>query len=158
LSGNPRLLSDYDYPYRNKPEFGAEWDFDNGFSAVWNLVKIVPTTQHWARVLWELLRDCPSPNSFNGAEEAIIRWQIDSRPLSDAPRWHERETSFFLRSRIADRLPANEALLKQSDAASRLSFYRRFHRHEFPNWQELLGNEKGEECIKNAFKNHDLLY
>jgi hypothetical protein len=88
------------------------------FKAAWELTATAPNTPRWANVLYQLLRNCePPPTSFEPIP-ALSRWHL----LDD-----QRDYGFYLRSRLADLLKADNALLNSKDPALRQSFYRRFN-------------------------------
>jgi hypothetical protein len=67
----------------------------------------------------------------------LERWQIDP-PQSESLGW--RGDVFYLRSRLADRLRAYEALRDHPDEACRSSFWRRFNPSLFPDWPEKFSS------------------
>ncbi len=124
VKDNPRLARPDDRLYRLMDGF-KQYSHDSVFSAAWALAEKVPNTINWAGVLYGLLRKCPLPFDFD--------------PIPILERWHfasddQEDVGFYLRSRLADVLEANDALLTANDAALRVSFYERFLPTEFPDW------------------------
>jgi hypothetical protein len=146
IGRNERLSQPYSSVYIDG---FADHSYSEVFSSAWKLTKVVPANQQWAGALYNLLWNTIKPSNFYGVNEAgvdevIERWRIDSPPKSDPPRWYERSSSFYVRSLLADLLPADENLLKADDPALRMSFYRRFPPKKFNNWPEFLEKDSSE--------------
>src|ERR1700733_12705159 len=99
------------------------------FKAAWELTATVPNTPRWANVLCVLLRNCePPPTSFD--------------PIPVLSRWHhlqhdQGDYGVYLRSRLADLLKADDALLNSNDPALRKVFYRRFNPASYQRWPDF---------------------
>jgi hypothetical protein len=148
IADNPRLSTPYDES--GWMDGWAQHDYYKVFSDAWNLANIMPTTVPWAFALWMLLRQTQPPPGFK-PRPAINRWQIDP-PIEPSEQYPRRPYSFGLRSRLADLLKSDEALLQADDLALRLSFYRRFNPTLFPNWSQFYGRD-GEDFLDAARSN-----
>jgi hypothetical protein len=121
----------------------ADYLYHKPFDAAWNLVKTVPVNREWAAALWSLLEKTQPAATFDGVTAAIERWRVDA-PMPKPVKWYDRPPSFRVRSLIADRLQADNALVASEDAALRTSFYRRFQPPQFPNWPDFIKEDHGE--------------
>jgi len=148
LGDNPRLSTPYDATYMHG---WSDYKYHSVFTAAWKLAATVPTTQEWAAVLNNLLRNALPPSGFDNIEEVLQRWRIDP-PKKDDDKYYTPGYGFYLRSRLADLLEANQALLDLPDLALRQSFYRRFSPLEFKDWPVFLerdGEDFAFEVIRN---------
>ena len=136
IAGSPRLSRARDDTFFDGY---AEHAYDKAFQATWNLAKTVPTDQHWAGALWEILRRCERPQSggIDNLDQAIERWRIDRSFVDKSRRW-ERSQSFYVRTLLAGFLRADQDLLNSDDPALRSSFYRRFSPLEFRDWPAFI--------------------
>jgi hypothetical protein len=149
LAGNKRLSKPYDGPF----DGWAEYKYNQVFDAAWDLTRAAPTDQKWAAVLSSLLCRANRPPGFKDLEGTIERWRIDE-PIEE-PKWHLRSNSFILRSYIADFSRADDDLLRSSDPALRMSFYRRFSPWQYKDWPDYLTRD-GEEFVNAALENFEL--
>lgn len=148
IAGNERLNRPHDSDYLDGYE---EHLYHKPFDAAWGLAKTVPVNQEWASALHSMLEKTQPAVSFDGVQQALERWRIEP-PLPKPVPWFKRKPSFLLRSLIADRLQADEALHRAKDPALQMSFYRRFQPAAFPNWPDFL-NDDGEEFFQNVLEN-----
>jgi hypothetical protein len=149
LGGNKRLST----PYSNEYFDGwVEYCYEKVFNIAWGLAAKVPTTQNWAYVLNELLRNTHTPHKLENLDHVIHRWRID-REIKEDDRYYNPGYSFDLRSRLADLLEANEELRQSHDMALRNSFYRRFSPIKFPDWVDFLKDEKEESINELIYRN-----
>jgi hypothetical protein len=154
VADNPRLSTPYDESrWAGWRDGLTEHDYNKVFSDAWNLANSIPTTEPWAYALWMLLRQTQPPLIFE-PKHAINRWQVDP-PIEPSEQYPLRPYSFGLRSRLADLLKADEALLQADDLALRLSFYRRFNPARFPNWSQFYDRD-GEDLLDAARSNEAL--
>jgi hypothetical protein len=151
LSGNKRLSKPYDSPYFDG---WLEYKYNQVFDAAWDLTRAAPTDQKWAAVLSSLLWRANRPPGFKDSEATIERWKIDE-PIEQEPKWYLRSDSFNLRSYIADFSRPDDDLLHSSDAALRMSFYRRFSPWRYKSWPDFLTRD-GEEFVNAALENLEL--
>ena len=145
VSDNPRLSTPYDDSYLDGH---AEYSYNKVFTDAWKLTAILPNTQRWAAVLYHLLYRCQSPVGFEPLP-AINRWYF--RPQNEA----DQDGAFFLRSRLADLLEPNDALLRATDAALRSSFYRRFQPTKYPRWDAFAASDQ-DYFLDSAIDNINL--
>lgn len=132
-SDNERLIT----PYNDKYMDGyAEYSYHSVFEAAWKLTLTSPVTAKWAAILYHLLYRCLPPISFD-VVPALERWY--------------QPYGFFMRSRLADILKADDTLLKSRDAALRISFYRRFDPSVYREWPEFVSDV--ENFLENALYN-----
>lgn len=148
LGDNLRISTPYDETYLCGY---SDYSYHNVFTAAWQLAATVPVTLEWAVVLCKLLRKAQAPVGLEGLEQIIERWYIDSPKTSD-DRYYNDGCGYYLRSRLADLLNADDQLLNSEDLALRQSFYRRFSPWEFNNWPEFLAKD-GEEFVQDAMQN-----
>jgi hypothetical protein len=147
LGDNPRLARPYD---DHVLDGWSDYSYHKVFTAAWNLTLSLPTTKQWAVALSQLLKHCLPPTNFD-AVAALLRWYIDDlQENSDSsPAF---QYGFYLRTRIADLLKADETLLKSGDIALRASFYRRFDPKLYSNWATLAERD-GEAFLEAALAN-----
>jgi len=145
LGDNSRLSATYDETFLDG---FSDYMYHEVFTAAWQLCATVPATQEWAAVLVHLLYKAQSPVGFKEVGEVIERWRIDP-PKKEDDRYYNSGHAFYLRSRLADLLEADEQLLNSPDLALRQSFYRRFSPWKFKNWPEFLEKD-GEEFVQEA--------
>jgi hypothetical protein len=146
VGDNPRLSKPYDDRW---VDGYADYSYHKVFNDAWNLTKTVPATVEWAAVLAHLLRNCLPPSNFDPIP-AISRWYIDAAQNAEERNWHGY--GFYVRSRLADLLNADDALRNADDLALRTSFYRRFDPRRYPNWKTLAPKD-GEEFLTAALEN-----
>jgi hypothetical protein len=143
---NPRLVTPYNETFMDG---WSDYSYHSVFSAAWKLAETAPNTMRWASVVYHLLNRCLSPVDFNSTV-AIPRWHFEVEKDKD-----QRNIGFYLRSRLADVLRADEALLKSSDPALRDSFYKRFHPSQFPQWPHFAKSDP-EYFLDAAMQNMNL--
>jgi hypothetical protein len=136
---NSRLSTPYDDSYLDG---WSDYSYHSVFKAAWELTATAPNTPRWANVLYQLLRNCePPPTSFE--------------PIPVLSRWHlQDDYGFYLRSRLADLLKADNALLNSKDPALRQSFYRRFNPASYQRWWEFATADQEyflDEALWNQF-------
>jgi len=150
LGRNPRMSAEYD----NRVLDGwAEYSHGRIFSLAWDLARHLPATKTNACVLYELLQHTATPVGYDNPEEVIERWRIEEKP-KDGER--PLAYSYFLRSRLADVLDADEQLLISDDCALRESFYRRFSPWKFKDWPSFI--ERDGELAFDALVENDELW
>jgi hypothetical protein len=132
----------------------ADYSYGRVFTAAWNLAGTVPVEQRWASILEMLLRRCVKPSLVTDPDSLIARWRIDT-PRRDDDKYYLPSSSFYLRTRLADLKPAEQALLDSDDLALRLSFYRHFSPWEFKEWPTFLDKD-GTEFVDAALYNDQL--
>ena len=147
LGDNARLSAPYE---ETRLDGYRDYKYHKVFSAAWQLCATMPTTQEWAAVLFDLLHKAQPPTGFKGVGDTIERWRIDP-PKKEDDRYYNPGYAFYLRSRLADLLEADEQLLNLPDLALRQSFYRRFSPWKFKNWPEFLEKD-GEEFVQEAIR------
>jgi hypothetical protein len=139
VSDNERLMT----PYDDKIMDGyADYSYHSVFEAAWKLTLTAPVTAKWAGVLYHLLYRCLPPHSFD-AVAAIKRWYFPPTKEGEI-----RDYGFYLRSRLADVLKADDALLTSKDVALRTSFYRRFDPGVYRRWPDFVSDV--EYFLENA--------
>jgi hypothetical protein len=151
IKDNPRLITSPD----NGLDGYKRYSHDSLANAAWALAEKVPNTPTWARVLFELLRKCPLPFEFDPIP-VFERWHFS--PEMDEAGNYSNLFSFpgiLLRSRLADVLETDDALLTASDPAMRVSFYERYSPSEYPNWLEFAKTDK-EFFLHGALHNKHL--
>ena len=131
VSDNERLRTPYDDTFMDGY---SDYSYHKVFETAWKLTLTAPVTPRWASVLYHLLYRCLLPHSFD-AIAAIGRWYF---PTTEEGK--TRDYGFHLRSRLADALKADDALLTSRDAALRTSFYRRFDPGKYRRWPELVSD------------------
>ena len=136
---NTRLSTPYDDSHLDG---FADYLYHKVFDAAWALAATVPNTPHWAYVLCRLLQNCKPPTSFD--------------PIPVLSHWHlQPDDGMYLRSRLADLLKADDALLKSKDPALRQSFYRRFNPVTYKNWPNFAKADE-EHFLDEALFNQSL--
>jgi hypothetical protein len=148
LGDNPRLAKPYDDRFLDG---WSDYMYHRVFAAAWNLTVSLPATIQWAVALSHLLKNCSPPRNFD-AVVALSRWYIDDAPGSSATNPPAVQYGFYLRTRIADLLKADEALLKSDDVALRASFYRRLDPQRYPTWAKFAERD-GEAFLEAALVN-----
>jgi hypothetical protein len=148
LGDNPRLATPYDDTFLDAMD---DYNYHEVFTDAWELTMTVPTTQEWAHTLCNLLSNAEPPVGIKNIEQLIERWSIDPLKKND-DTYYTPGYGFYLRSRLADLLDADERLLNSPDLALRLSFYRRFTSWRFKIWPEYLAKD-GEEFVQAAIQN-----
>ncbi|MEO6025041.1 MAG: hypothetical protein ABIP64_18400 [Burkholderiales bacterium] len=151
LGENARLATPYDASHLDG---WADNDYNRTFTMAWELTTTVPTTQDWAAVLESLL--CKAQGGLKEEEimPTIERWRIDP-PRKDGDSYYDPGYGFYLRSRLADLLKADDNLLSATDFVLRYSFYRRFSPQKYRNWPDFLQKD-GEEFVSQAMDNMNL--
>ena len=102
----------------------------------------MPVSQRMAGALEALLRNVPVDHPAPPAmpiHAVLRRWQIDP-PRSESLGRRGDAFYLYLRSRLADRLPADEALRDHPDEACRGSFWRSFDPSLFLDWPEKFSS------------------
>jgi hypothetical protein len=145
LAKNPRMSTPYDETFLDGY---SDYSYHKVFSAAWRLAETVPVTPRWANVLYHLLNTCVPPRDV-GALAMISRWYFPTESADQI------DAGFFLRSRLADLLAADKALLGSRDPALRFSFYRRFRPTDFPSWFKFAETD-GEHFLDSALDNPNL--
>lgn len=159
LGKNPRMSAEYD---RRILDGWAEYHHENVFSLAWELARTFPTTKTNAYVLYELLQHTAVPVGYDNPEEVLERWRIEEEP-KDGSR--SLAYSYFLRTRLADVITADDKLLSSNDPAVRESFYRRFSPWQFKDWPTFIEKDGGfafDAIVENyelwrSAENRDLL-
>jgi hypothetical protein len=141
---NSRLATPYDEAWMDGY---AEYSYNKVFSAAWNMTLTIPATPRGAATLAHFLAKVLPPTNFD-ATAALKRWFLPNE--GGGLDW-----GFYLRSRIADLLPADDQLLKSPDKALRLSFYRRFQPSRQKDWVKLLTLD-GDDGLSAALSNHNI--
>jgi hypothetical protein len=151
IKDNPRLLT----PPDNSLMDYKRYSHDSVASAAWALAEKVPNTRKWASVLIELLRKCPLPFDYDPIP-VFERWHFDAE-MDEAGKYPDFYScsGFLLRSRLADILEADDALLTTDDPALRVSFYERFSPSEYPDWLEFAKADR-EFFLHGALHNKHL--
>lgn len=149
LGKNPRMSTKYN---RNILDGYAEYTHNRVFSVAWELARYLPTTKANAYALYKLLSGTAVPVSYDNPEEVIARWRLGEK--SEHAK-HPFGYAYFLRSRLADALDANEKLLNSNDPAMKESFYRRFSPWEFKNWPDFI-NQEGRFAFQAMVENDAL--
>lgn len=144
LGRNPRMSTPYNYIYLDGLE---EYNYEKVFTAAWQLTATAPVTETWAITLAGLLYKAEPPSPGLDIASLIDRWS----PAPTEPNEPYRNY-YFLRTRLADLLNANEQLLNSNDIALRCSFYRRFSPAEFPDWHTFIARD-GETFVQEAVLN-----
>src|SRR5258706_891490 len=150
LGDNPRMSKPYD---ERVLDGWAQYKHERIFKLAWELAKTIPTEPVYASVLSSLLSRTKVPVNFENTHSAIERWRIEK---PDEIERHPLESSYWLRSRLADALKADDDLLNSDDSALRLSFYRRFDPHGYVEWPKFI--EKDGELAFNAMLRNDNLW
>jgi hypothetical protein len=145
LAKNPRMSTPYDETYLDGYR---DYSYNKVFSSAWQLAETLPATRRWASVLYYLLENCVPPRGVNPTA-MIGRWYF---PTESADKM---DAGYFLRSRLADLLAADNALLGARDPALRSSFYRRFRPPDFPSWFKFAESDS-EHFLDSALHNSNL--
>jgi hypothetical protein len=148
LGNNPRLAKPYDDRFLDG---WSDYSYHKVFTAAWNLTASLPATKQWAVALSHLLKNCLPPTNFD-AVIALSRWYIDDPPDKSAKNPPAFQYGFYLRTRIADLLKVDDALLKSDDIALRASFYRRFDPRRYPSWVKFAETD-GEAFLEAVLGN-----
>jgi len=149
LGRNPRMSADYDDRILDG---WAEYRHGRIFSLAWDLARHLPITETNAYVLYELLQNTALPGGYDNPEEVLERWRIEDEPKDES---RSLESSYFLRTRLADILTADDKLLNSNDRAVRESFYRRFSPWRFKDWPNFIERD-GELAFDGMVKNEEL--
>lgn len=149
LGCNPRMSAECD---RRNFDGWAEYRHERVFSLAWELARNLPTTKTNAYVLYELLQNTAVPVGYDNPEEVLERWRIENDP-KDGSR--SLATSYFLMTRLADVLEADDKLLNSNDHAVRESFYRRLSPWQFKNWPTFIERD-GELAFDGLVENDEL--
>ena len=126
----------------------SDYSYHKVFSCAWQLAATVPTTPRWANVLYYLLNTCHPPHGVDPTA-MIKRWYFPTESADQV------DAGYFLRSRLADLLAADKALLGARDSALRCSFYRRFRPTDFPTWFKFADSDQGH-FLDSALHNPNL--
>jgi hypothetical protein len=145
LAKNPRMSTPYDETYLDGYR---DYSYNRVFSSAWRLAETVPATPRWANVLNYLLSTCVTPRDLD-PRAMIGRWYFPTKSADKI------DAGYFLRSRLADLLAADKALLGASDPALRYSFYRRFKPTDFPSWFKFAESDS-EHFLDSALHNPNL--
>lgn len=127
LGKNSRMSTPYD---ERSLDGYRDYSYHKVFAAAWQLAETLPATPRWANVLYYLLVNCQPPRGKD-PHPMIRRWHFQTEDADGI------DAGYYLRSRLADLLAADKALLGARDPALRTSFYRRFRPTEFPTWFKL---------------------
>lgn len=146
LAKNPRMSAPYDETYLDGY---SDYLYHKVFSAAWQLAATVPTTPRWASILYYLLNACHPPRGVEDPTAMIRRWYLPTESTDQV------DAGYFLRSRLADLLAADKALLGARDPALRCSFYRRFRPTDFPTWFKFADSDR-EHFLDSALHNPNL--
>lgn len=149
LGSNPRMSSNYD---SRLLDGWAEYSHGEVFSLAWQLARTLPVTKTNAYVLYELLQHTSAPVGYENPEQVIDRWRIEEKP-KDGER--PLAYSYYLRTRLADVLKADNDLLNSDDPALRESFYRRFSAWEYKDWPKFIEKD-GELAFDAVVENEEL--
>lgn len=149
LGRNSRLSAEYDHGILDG---WAEYRHGRVFSLAWELARKFSTTQTNAYVLYELLQHTAIPVGYKNPEEVLERWRIEKESKDGSP---SLESSYFLRTRLADVLKVDDKLLNASDRAIRASFYRRFSPWQFKDWPAFIERD-GELAFDGMVENDEL--
>lgn len=145
LAKNPRMSTPYDEKFLDGY---SDYSYHKVFSCAWQLAATAPVTPRWANVLYYLLNACQPPRGMDPAP-MIKRWYFRTENPDQV------DAGFYLRSRLADLLAADKALLGARDPALRTSFYRRFRPTEFPKWFTFAEMDQ-EHFLDSALHNPNL--
>jgi hypothetical protein len=129
IADNKRLMTPYDDSFLDG---FSDYMYHKVFSAAWELTAVVPNTPKWANVMYHLLYRCLPPVGFD-PKPVLSRWMF-ARDADKDPK----DAGFYLRSRLADLLDADDDLLKSPDGALRESFYKRFRPSKYPKWATFV--------------------
>jgi hypothetical protein len=151
LGDNPRISTARD---ETVLDGFADFEYRNVFTAAWGLCKKVPATQEWASILQNLLKNAQPPTGMSNLREVLERWRIDELD-EDGEISVFSSYSFYLRSRLADLLHADDQLVNSDDLAARQSFYRRFSPYKYEDWPAFLEKD-GEDFVESAMDNMEL--
>jgi hypothetical protein len=121
--------------------------YNRVFEFAWSLPSIVPSTQEWALLLSNLLRETIRRRAPIRLDNIIERWFIDEPKV-----W---SPSILLRELLYDFKKADETLLESKDPAARRSFYKRFSPYKYSDWENYL-NLDGEQFTRAALENENL--
>jgi hypothetical protein len=143
---NPRLMTPYDDTFMDGY---SDYSYHSVFSAAWKLTETMPNTMRWASALYHLLYRCQPPIGFDVAP-VLARWYFKPEKDDD-----QRNIGFYLRSRLADLLSADDELLKSQDPALRESFYKRFQPRQYPQWPKFAQADT-EYFLDSAVLNKNL--
>ncbi len=146
VADNPRMVTPYDDTYLDG---WSDYSYHKVFDSAWKLTESVPNTMAWASVLYHLLYRCRLPTAFD-PRPVFARWHLETPDNKD-----HKNSGYYLRSRLADLLPADEALLKTNDGALRDSFYRRFDPHKYTQWPKFAQIDQ-EHFLDSALYNKNL--
>ena len=148
LARNPRLKEEYG---PDRPMDGyAEYTHNKVFTEVWGLAASLPATQDWAALLSQVLQTCRLPSGMGEQAEGIVdRWRIDRERVPDE-KYYSPGPSFYLRSRLADLMKPDAALLGSEDRVVRLSFWKRFDPRQHPEWVDAMHQVFMNEDEKDA--------
>ena len=137
LGKNPRMSAEYDHRILDG---WAESSHARVFSLAWELARHLATTKTNARVLYELLKNTALPVGYDNPEEVLERWRIEEEPKNGR---RSLAYSYFLRTRLADVLKADDKLLSSNDPSARESFYRRFYPWQYKDWPTFIERDGG---------------
>jgi hypothetical protein len=143
---NPRLMTPYDDTFMDGYR---DYSYHSVFSSAWKLTQTMPNTMRWASVLYHLLYRCQPPVRFD-VVPVLARWYFKPEKDDD-----QRNIGFYLRSRLADLLKADDALLRSQDPALRESFYKRFQPRQYPQWPKFAQADT-EYFLDSAVHNNNL--
>ena len=149
LGDNPRLARPYDDRWLDG---WSDYSYHRVFTAAWHLTTSLPATKQWA-VAFSHLKSCLAPTNFD-AVAALSRWYIDDAP-DNSTNPPVLQYGLYLRTRIANILKPDDALLNSSDPALRASFYRRFDPAQNPDWEKFAKGD-GEVFLEAALMNSSI--
>jgi hypothetical protein len=149
LGKNPRISVEYDHRILDG---WADYNHGRVFSLAWELARHLAATKTNARVLYELLQNTALPVGYANPEEVLERWRIEEEPKNGR---RSRAYSYFLRTRLADVLKADDKLLSSNDPSVRESFYRRFYPWQYKDWPTFIERD-GELAFDTMVENDEL--
>ncbi len=149
LGKNPRIAQPYDHAILDG---WAEYSHGKVFTLAWELARTMDTNPTNASVLYKLLQRTHHPVGYEKPEEVAARWRIEEEPEEGH---HPIESSFFLRTRLADLIEPKDDLLNSDDLALRESFYRRFSVWEYKDWPKFVEKD-GKHAFNEMLENDSL--
>lgn len=155
LSQNPRMNLTYASNGQtiSDCDIFAECRHHKIFDIAWELAETLPTTQDYALALYNLLLGTHiGYSTYKDYPSLIKRWRIEDGAQSGEPSYYP---SYYLRSRIADKVKPNDKLLNSRDFAERESFYRRFSPYDYKRWPSFIQRD-GEKAFDSMILNDNL--
>lgn len=154
LGKNKRMQTSTESALPNEYDGWTEAQYSHVFKVAWGLTKTLPVNNNYALALHSLLENAPKPYELKNLRETIKRWKKTVGGKKD-PNKDTNSGFHWLRSRLADLLPADEALSRSRDFALRNSFYRRFSPSKFEGWEKFFDKDK-DNFLSNAVGNENL--